>query len=357
MPDKTKVEWCDATINPFPGCSDVLLPDGSVSPACRECYAKRIAARMATNPKFDRYHGLALFQDGRPEWTGQIKLVQSELDKPRHWTRARTIFVESMGDVAHESLTPEQWEPFWALLLDNARREAPHTFYLLTKRPGHLRVLLEAMRALLVGVIQPMSGGNAEGARAYADRIYWDAMAWVVCMTTTEHQAAADHRVPELLRCPALHFGVSAEPLVGPLDLRRWLIHPPRLGWVIAGGWSGPHAVPSHPRWFRDLRDQAEIAGVPYFFKQWGEWAPSCPVHCADPHAAIHDAGHHDHHLAAVELSGHVPQQINDPQGDHCDYQPEPRAWWMARVGKREAGRLLDGVEHSAHPQVGVTRG
>lgn len=97
MPDNTKIEWCDATINPYPGCSRALLPDGSTSPACVGCYAERIAARMSENPTQPRYHGLAVYDDQRqPQWTGKLGFVPSEMDKPRKWTRPRTIFVESM---------------------------------------------------------------------------------------------------------------------------------------------------------------------------------------------------------------------------------------------------------------------
>jgi len=326
MPDRTKIEWADATINPFPGCSRARLSDGTTSPACLGCYAERIAARLAENPTLPRYQGLAVYDGQRlPQWTGKLGYVPSELDKPRRWARPRTIFVESMGDIAHESMTQELFAHLWALLLDNERRERPHTFYLLTKRPGHLRELLEDIRR----------GFAAE----HFEKIYWDAMRWVVCMTTTENQAAAEERVPELLRCPARHFGVSAEPLVGPLNLWRWLAPPHGvrdsrsthgLGWIIAGGWSGPGATPSHPQWFRDLRDQAAEAHLPFQFKQWGEWLPidhARPEHEGAAQTSVWRGG------------------VGDP-GD--------LPMLALRVGKREAGRLLDGQEYNGAPVVGL---
>jgi len=193
-----------------------------------------------------------------------------------------------------------------------------------------------------------------------ADQVYWKVMAQVVAMTTTENQAAADARVPELLRCPALHFGVSAEPLVGPLDLTPWLgngckaniwMHGPigcsneahyrrGLGWVIAGGWSGPAATPSHPQWFRSLRAQAAAAGVPFQFKQWGEWAPVGWCHFDSP-----APGNVLVTLDGTVLSQH-PRLISGFPLQECIME-------MRRVGKREAGRLLDGVEHNGAPVVG----
>lgn len=337
MGDKTKIEWCDATINPFPGCSRALLPDGSVSPACVGCYAERVAARMSSNPTTNRYHGLALFRDGQPEWTGKIGTADSELEKPRRWTRPRRIFVESMGDVAHESITPGQFSQLWHLLEYNALRHEPHTFYLLTKRPAHLRNLLEAMQR-----------------RHSLEAVYWQTIRHVVVMTTTENQAAADARVPELLRCPALHYGVSAEPLVGPLDLRRYLTHPPRLGWVIAGGWSGPGATPSHPDWFRDLRDQAASAGAAFFFKQWGEWG-AAPCDFTDFTHWVNKAPTWVNGGTCIDTAGRVLRFGADFERAR-DEGTFPVAI-MHRLGKRAAGRLLDGEEHSAIPLVGVARG
>ncbi len=371
MADRTLIEWADATINPFPGCSHARLPDGTVSPACGGgCYAERVAARMSTNPVVNKYHGLAVFgQDGTPAWTGQVGFAPQDLEKPRKWTRPRRIFVESMGDIAHESLTPQRWLPFWDLLRDNVSRKQPHTYYLLTKRPAHLRLLLESMRrGNALG--EPSAFAAAMGP-AKMEALYWKIMQWVVCMATTENQAAADYRVPDLVRCPALHFGVSAEPLVGPLDLRRWLRRPgdlrvgficdacgpggvdedgcctscgadarevPGLGWIITGGWTGPRATPSHPQWSRDLRDQARGAGVPFFFKQHGEWAQVCyfPGGLQPGNLLMLPDGRTFTFASKVDIPVDAPLAAE-----------------MCRVGKRAAGRLLDGVEHSEIPVVG----
>lgn len=360
MAENTKIEWCTTSLNPYPGCSDVVLKDGTISPACTRCYAKRGAARMAQNPKLPRYHGLAVFTGQGPQWTGRQTFVGSELDKLRRFTKPHRIFWESMGDIAHESTPLEWFRAIFSALLDTV--EVGHWHYLLTKRPARLRAFLDQMR------------------RETGEETFWLIMNRVVVMTTTEDQRCAEDRVPALLECPARYFGVSAEPLVGPLDLRRWLpphpmpghvwaeclcteIHPSDrpcvvcetrrgLNWVICGGMSGPGATPMHPAWARDLRDQCAEAGIAFFFKQWGEWVPCCDAYVDDPEDVIRRAGYDpcNEHMITIQHNGDMPQGMG-PDGDWCEHQPASGSWWMIRVGKKAAGRLLDGVEHGECPR------
>ncbi|HYF06163.1 MAG TPA: DUF5131 family protein, partial [Acetobacteraceae bacterium] len=168
----------------------------------------------------------------------------------------------------------------------------------------------------------------------------WPENLWAGC--TVENQEYADKRIPELLRVPARVRFLSCEPLLGPVDLEGVAGHPfgceglmgcePKIHWVICGGESGPNARPMHPDWARSLRDQCEAAGVAFFIKQWGEWLPGgC--------------------------------NLNGPRWPHGG---EPAGWrnsrvqyfadgdeYTFRVGKHAAGRLLDGREHSAFPEVG----
>jgi protein gp37 len=173
-----------------------------------------------------------------------------------------------------------------------------------------------------------------------------------------EDQTRADERIPDLLATPAAIRFISAEPLLGPIDLERIVIkaaeHPDRgqppvsikaltgwmggtdqdrtrIDWVIAGGESGPDARPMHPDWARSLRDQCAAAGVAFHFKQWGEWAPSenCTLDCTAD-ALIFDA-----------TAGTWRKSVDGGWiGDQA----------MCRVGKKRAGRLLDGVEHNGFP-------
>jgi protein gp37 len=159
--------------------------------------------------------------------------------------------------------------------------------------------------------------------------------------TTVENQEMADKRIPELLKIPAVVRFLSCEPLLGPIDVSRYLrcescLDPstcwcadPRVNWVITGGESGPNARPSHPDWFRALRDQCLDAHVAYFHKQNGEWWPS-----------NYDASSPEWIVASKVSTA----------GQNLDHNGSVAS--MFRVGKKVAGRLLDGVEYSAFPEV-----
>lgn len=137
------------------------------------------------------------------------------------------------------------------------------------------------------------------------------------------------------LQTPAALRFVSAEPLLGPIDMHLWMLTCPAIDWVIVGGESGPNARPMHPDWARSLRDQCNAAGVAFFFKQWGEWAPSTPEASEDnPRSGWMALPAYPHVAKVAEL------------------YPGAGAKFIARVGKKAAGRLLDSVEHNAMPQV-----
>lgn len=174
--------------------------------------------------------------------------------------------------------------------------------------------------------------------------------------TSAEDQVAADERIPHLLEAPAAVRFLSAEPLLGPIDLTgeyltaklgsypfKWLPSEHRtkivdlLDWVIVGGESGPGARPMHPDWARSLRDQCAAAGVAYFHKQNGAWHASRdhdPESCrAKNHMAVHVSGKTE--SRPMEAFG----LIHTPGWEH-----------VCEVGKKAAGRLLDGVEHNGMP-------
>ena len=187
---------------------------------------------------------------------------------------------------------------------------------------------------------------------------------------SVEDQARADERIPDLLATPAVVRFISAEPLLGPVDLKEWLICPnardglsmdPTTGayeccrhcdytglngaldWVIVGGESGPGARPMHPDWARSLRDQCAAAGVPFLFKQWGEWRPDLGVYTFD---------------TAKGRAQRTPAFVMKLDGTvHCFLpEDEPRAPVVLRVGKKAAGRLLDGVEHNGLPEANFAK-
>jgi protein gp37 len=354
MSNLTAIEWTDATWNPVRGCS-------RVSEGCRNCYAERVAARFsgAGLP----YHGFADMTPRGPRWTGRVELVPGKLAEPLGWRRPRRVFVNSMSDLFHEELGFEDIAAVWGIMAACPR----HTFQILTKRPERMRDWFLWMREFALSQRDIVSAPSmrqaalkaaftAMGETGAAERRLgraWEGdgargpwplpNVWIG--VSVEDQATADARVPLLLELGqvAVRF-VSAEPLLGPLDLSQWLMDkqerhdrrttayqrfalqaralPPNLAdpaaytasldWVIAGGESGPGARPAQREWARLLRDQCEAAGAAFFFKQWGEHAPNWL-----------------HHRDGREVPGSV---------------------WMDRVGKRAAGRLLDGREHNGFP-------
>lgn len=324
MADRSKIEWTDATWNPVAGCS-------VISPACTNCYAMTMAHRlraMGQQGGQAKYADLTQVVNDRPVWTGKTFFDALVLDHPLRWKRPRRIFVVSMGDLFHESVPFEWIDRVWAVMA-----LAPqHTFQVLTKRPERAAEWLCHARTKhgIVDAACEHLAAHVSGWSALRDGLPWP-LPNVWLGTTVEDQARADERIPHLLDAPAaLHF-LSCVPLLGPVDLtkvhdRRRDVQPyvdvlepdcvaelntASIGWVIAGGESGGRARPSRPEWFRTLRDQCTHAGVPFFFKQWGEW--------------------HADALAYTTTDGVCPPP-------------------NMRIGKKRAGRTLDGVTHDAMP-------
>lgn len=254
MSDKTGIEWTDATWNPTTGCS-------KVSQGCKNCYALRDWPRLAANPK-SVYFGRAFTN---------VQCHPERLRQPLQWKKPRRIFVNSMSDLFHEDV-PRSFvdEIFHTMVV--ARQ---HSFQVLTKRPWRM---LDFM-----------------AHRAAPPPNVWLGV-------SVEDQATADERIPVLLQTSAAIRWLSVEPLLGPIDLElRLLGQIPGIDWVVVGGESGPHARAMRPEWASSIRDQCARAGVPFLFKQWGEW------------------------------------------------------FGGRRVGKKNAGRTLAGVLHDAYPSNRVT--
>ena len=341
MGNGTAIEWTDATWNPVRGCS-------RVSQGCVNCYAERVARRFAGPGQ--PYEGLTN-EHGR--WNGTVRLVSRALDQPSRWRKPRRIFVNSMSDLFHEALSFEDiLGIFQAMALPECVK---HTFQVLTKRP-------ERMAAFMAWA----------GDGRLANQWPWDGQpldnVWLG--VSVEDQATADERIPHLLRVPARVRFLSMEPLLGPVDLTACApytlggdeanpgvmnafnglcfhpltcVDPPRLGgtadgiqWVIAGGESGPNARPMHPQWARSLRDQCAGANVPFFFKQWGEWADN-PSEGGRDFVTMHeDPRHNERNIVTWACSCRMAS--------------------MARAGKARAGRMLDGRVWDEMPPTRVER-
>jgi len=234
-----------------------------------------------------------------------------------------------------------------------------HTFMVLTKRPERMKEYFntrprDSMKQERVLVIDEMGASNYSVSLPL--RNVWLGV-------TAENQEQADKRIPVLLQIPAAVRFVSVEPMLGPVDLTELPIpyeicnrgfnfnaltdqddehfynDHPKIDWVICGGESGPGARPMHPDWTRSLRDHCQAAGVPFFFKQWGEWE------------TFYDRDNDDPDWCNVPEDGPGIKRINlaGGYGFHGD-----RVIYLRRVGKKKAGRLLDGIEHNGMPGVAI---
>ena len=372
MADGTKIEWADATVNAINGCT-------VTSPGCTNCYAMRLAGtRMKSHPTRE---GLTSESKAGPVWNGEVRLHGPALLQPLAWKKPRRIFWNAHGDTFHYAV-PDEWiDRVFAV----AALTPQHTHMILTKRSKRMREYFAGLHR--DGLIWMAMCAIAEiytelqGVRCPAlplDNVWLG--------VSVEDQTRADERIPDLLTTPAAVRFLSCEPLLGPLDLHNvkaprfedepqdsleidwrfdalevgdhyWFdcgdgfndggdgpYREARVDWVIAGGESGPGARPMHPDWVRSLRDQCatatlhgDEAPVPFHFKHWGEWHPS------------------NMHEDCI-LKGIMAFRSDYSQ----EWRPSDALGWsfnkdwqgMCRIGKKQAGRLLDGVEHNGMPQV-----
>ncbi len=313
----SRIEWTQETWNPIAGCTNV-------SEGCRNCYARNMSRRLAAMGQV-KYSGLTVLRGNKAAWTGKIHFDENALLAPLKRKRATTYFVNSMSDLFHEEV--REW--MIAQIMAVAMLTPGHTYQCLTKRPERMQVLL-SRPDFYETVIEFADELAAKHDFEYIPK--WPLPNWWQGVSV-EDQKTADERIPLLLDTPAAVRFISAEPLLGPIDLNRFLYVGPEGGWeyaysrremlhwAICGGESGHDARPMHPDWARGLRDQCLRADVSFFFKQWGEWA----------------------HRALVE----------DTRNDRCrlEFFPTLNATF-ACVGKKAAGDLLDGVQWHQYPAV-----
>jgi len=279
---KTRIEWADRVWNPITGCTHAFTP------GCDNCYARRMAKRLA-----GRF--------GYPEKPHEFDVTfhADKLEEPLRWRKPRVVFVCSMGDLFHEDVTWEQRGDVW-----QAMYEAPqHTFLVLTKRPAE-------MRDWFVGYWQE--------AVATSDELVLSNVYLGVSVETQDQM----WRVEELVKIPGKHW-VNFGPLLGPVTIPPELLA--RLAGVAVEGESGPGARPMHPDWARSIRTQCLEAGIPFTFKQWGEWKETLAV-WPDPETRL---------AHFVDIRGNLEAK------DYSAMLHDPSP--MIRVGKKAAGRLLDG--------------
>lgn len=363
MSDKTKIEWTDATWNPVTGCT-------RVSPGCENCYIDwappfRIEGRHFTVPcehcggtgfepmtgKFRDSHACSICKgEGKARShaigsTTGVRLHPERLDQPLRWKRPRKVFVNSLSDLFHDEVSDEYIAQVFAVMA-----LAPqHTFQVLTKRHARMRSLLSSPTFL------DQIGWAATGLSIYwtADDLTWP-LPNVWLGVTVEDQAHADLRIPALLDTPAAVRFLSCEPLLEAVDLRllspraTYFLPGPHsaIDWVIVGGESGKDARPMHPYWARSLRDQCQAAGVPFLFKQRGEWTWNEPGQFRPPTQPFTDRDAVMHPAGMVAMTKSNP--FNPFERGHPHWVTR-----ITRVGKKAAGRELDGRTWDEYPEAG----
>ena len=288
MADNTRIAWCDATWSPFRGCS-------RVSPGCSRCYAERMCSRGLPGLKSPTTgEDFAVKMASGPRWTGRVELIEDALEIPLRWRKPRRIFVNSMSDTFHESV-PDEWiDRVFAVMALCPQ----HTFIVCTKRTKRARAYLsdDRLKDMLTDLWAEAQPDREPGSLLLP-------LPNVILLASVEDQPRADERIPDLLATPAAVRGISLEPMLGPADLRRWMVPKsvkdgyaevqsrfpsseptpahlrlrPSLDWIIVGGESGPGARPCNIDWIRDVVRQCREAGVACFVKQLGA-LPTLPT-------------------------------------------------------------------------------
>jgi protein gp37 len=251
----TKIQWTDQVWNPVTGCT-------KISAGCKHCYAETIANRRLPHGGFT----------DRP--FTEVRCHTDRLDAPLHWKKPRRVFVNSMSDLFHESVSVGFTDQVFAVMA-LARR---HTFQVLTKRVGSmLDYMRNAGTRKRIAIAQEKF---APHAGIGPSDIPWP-LPNVWLGVSVENQKTADERIPLLIQTPAAVRFLSCEPLLGPIDLTMALEafhghdamlnrNPSPIQWIIAGGESGPHARPCDVAWIRAIVQQCRAAGAPCFVKQLG---------------------------------------------------------------------------------------
>lgn len=331
MVQNSKIEWTHHTFNPWRGCT-------KVSDGCTNCYAEKMSGR---NPKTLGVWG---------KYGTRVVASESMWKQPLKWDRAAVeagerhrVFCASLADVfeGYDTMPDASLEAVkearFRLLSHIFRRTPSLDWLLLTKRPENFRqVLLDTVNGQWAD-----PADVTDKVHAWLDGNY-PPNVWIG--TSVENQEKADKRIPELLKIPAKVRFLSMEPLLGPVDLSRWLrrtltteernsiydatggMEPYQLAcqkaegdneiqWVIVGGESGAKARPFEISWARSIIDQCKAAGVPVFVKQLGKVPYGTPEDWV--------------HINQVPLMGlgsgsdSVPLNFEHAKGGNIDEWPE----------------------------------
>lgn len=297
MAETSAIEWTDATLNFWWGCT-------KVSPGCDNCYAET----------WNAFRGNGMWGPGAPRRAikGSAALLRkmnaTAPDFESIHGRPRRVFVQSMSDT-FDNEVEQVWRYAAFCMLEAATNLR---FQLLTKRIGNVeKMVLDTWRS-----------------------IEWPWHVGLMISVTTQKEATRD--IPKLVdlkkRLGIGWIGLSMEPMLESIDISKWAKD---LDWVIVGGESGKLARPLHPAWVVTVQQQCARAGIAFFFKQWGEWLPE--------------------EEAPFEVFADLRRRRADRQELHAD----PNAFatvrfdtrTMYRAGKKTSGNLLNGVTAQAFPK------
>lgn len=333
----SKIEWTDQTWNPVTGCN-------KVSRGCKNCYAevmhKRLRAMRSKKYTEPFSNGATVHYDS--------------LLEPFTWKKPRMVFVNSMSDLFHEDVPFGFIDMVFAVMALTRK----HTYQILTKRSDRMEQYFSVGKNVLLerwgNATYELGLSDSDGDTDVPSCWIWNMgqQVWPyknIWLGTSVENQDQDCRINHLLKCPAAIRFLSCEPLVGPLVLENLKygikqdskvpseFYSPLIDWVIAGGESGPKAQPMHPDWVRSLRDQCLRVGVPFFFKQWGEYQiiEDYPI----PLEALGKMSHYSENGEFKPVRKDTPATVIDSF---------PLA---IRVGKKKACNLLDGHKWEQFPQ------
>ncbi|KPD17224.1 phage Gp37Gp68 [Burkholderia sp. ST111] len=312
MSENSKIEWTDHTFNPWEGCQ-------KVGPGCDHCYAEARNARFAGGTAINWGQGAPRRRTSPANWRKPLAWNANHAAFFAEHGRRQRVFCASLADV-FDNAVPAAWR---VDLIDLIAETPNLDWLILTKRIGNACTMWPA---------EPLPN------------------VWLGA--TIVNQEEADRDIPKLVQTPARVRFLSMEPLLGPVDLtsipwgghrvsmlQGWNSFEHGVHWVIAGGESGHEARPMSIQWIRGLRDQCGSAGVPFLFKQWGEWAPA-GMHPSETPGRF-AFGDYEHEPAHFIQTDHYPRAFTR-FGARCV---------LKRVGKKAAGRQLDGHTHDEFPR------
>lgn len=313
--------WWDRALRLVAGCTPV-------SAACKNCWAAK-ESHIRGAQKCDgmkKLYGGVTGEDGN--WTGDVRFIEDRVELPMS-VKNPTVWAV-WNDLFHEKISASQITKAFEVFTECRQ----HVFIVLTKRVHRIASVLYGEEGRFF-----LGGG--------------DYLPNVIIGTTVENQDAAEKRVPELAllkekHCHAWKVMISAEPLLAEVSLKNFMEY---IDWVVAGGESGANARPMHPNWVKRIRDDCSEAGVPFFFKQWGEWMPRSQMDCREEHRDMYLNKIRKKRWGVLNIKGRFFENTTLWNGREGEKEDEYE-YAIYRVGKKVAGRSLDYETYLRFPDI-----